>query len=66
MNTNVIYTSPAEITAAFEAWDTGFRDAAEDFMTAEEAAAFSVADISEQRSIYFVALLRTVQSGTAA
>lgn len=63
---NVIHTSPAEILAAFEAWETGFRDAAEDFMTAEEVAAFSVADISEQRMIYFVALLRTVQSGVPA
>ena len=56
----------AEITAAFEAWEAGYRGDPETFMTAEEAAAFSVAEISEQRSIYFVALLRTIQKGASA
>ena len=67
MSINVIYTSPAEITAAFEAWEAGYRGDPETFMTAEEAAAeITAAEVSEQRSIYFVALLRTIQKGASA
>lgn len=48
-----------QLTQAFEAWENDFRANPEDFLTAVEVAAMKVAPLSEQRAIYFMALLRS-------
>lgn len=47
-------------TKAFEAWENELRKDPAGFMTPEEAARLEVAPLSEQRAIYFMALLREV------
>lgn len=42
----------------FEAWEAAFRADHSDFLTADEVAQMEVATVSEQRAIYFMALLR--------
>jgi len=49
-----------QLTAAFAAWESGYRANPENFMTEAEVAAMEVADVSEARAIYFYALLRDV------
>ncbi len=44
--------------SAFEAWESGYRAKSEAFYTPEETAAMAVATVSEERAIYFMALLR--------
>lgn len=43
---------------AFEAWENEYRLNPEGFLTSEESAAMEVADVSEGRAIYFMAILR--------
>jgi hypothetical protein len=45
---------------AFEAWENEFRKDPDGFMTPEETARMAAATVSEQRAIYFMALLREV------
>lgn len=52
-----------QFAAAFELWETRFRDQPIGFLTAEEVAALAVANVSQERAIYFTALLREVISG---
>ncbi|MGE0329710.1 MAG: hypothetical protein AB7P37_03345 [Ramlibacter sp.] len=48
----------AHLTHAFAAWETNYRADPDTFMTPAETAAMAVATVSEQRAIYFTALLR--------
>ena len=43
---------------AFEAWENEFRANPEQFMTSEAMAATAVLPLSEQRSVYFEAILQ--------
>lgn len=52
--------SREQITKAFELWETRYRNEPADFLTAEESTAMEVSDVSEQRAIYLIALLREV------
>jgi hypothetical protein len=55
------YTVTTEqATQVFEAWETDFRSNKADFYTADEVARMAVAELSEQRAIHFMALLREV------
>lgn len=50
-------------TKAFEVWENEFRANPERFMTAEQVAAAAVLPLSEQRAVYFVAILNRLANG---
>lgn len=63
--TPIAAPSLAHLTQAFEAWESRYRTCPSTFMSPAEVAAMEVATVSEARAIYFAALLREVQAGTA-
>lgn len=48
----------AIFTKAFEDWETAYRANPTGFYTPEECLAMEVAEVSEQRAIHFLALIR--------
>lgn len=50
----------AQAAAAFALWEERCRAEPSDFLTADEVARSKVADLSTQRAIYFLALVREV------
>ena len=51
-----------EVKQVFEKWEADFRESPDGFLNAEETAAMEVADLSEQRAIHFMALLRSLST----
>jgi hypothetical protein len=51
----------ADYVAAFEAWETEFREHPEQFMTDEQMAAIDLLPLAEQRTASFTAILEKVR-----
>lgn len=51
----------AEVRAAFEIWEKDFRAQPEGFYTPDEVAAMEIGELSDQRAIHFLALLRNLK-----
>lgn len=54
------------VVAVFALWETRYREHTTDFLSTEEVAALEIADVSESRAIYFLAVLREIDQGGAA
>lgn len=54
-----------DFVQAFETWETRFRANPGEFMTVEEQAATEVLPLSEQRAVYFEAILTKLASESA-
>jgi Tfp pilus assembly protein PilN len=60
-------TAPAALTEAqalqaFTAWNTEHRESPADFLTQEEQDRMACADLSQQQAIYFIGLLRKIDT----